>query len=68
MNERDTILGSLFIGVGTVGILSVGISLGIKKHKQLPVKYAKTLGVAVCICLILIIVGSLVFAELLTIN
>ena len=68
MNERDTILGSLFIGVGTVGILSVGISLGIKKHKQLPVKYAKTLGVAVCICLILIIVGSLFFAELLTIN
>ena len=68
MNERDTILGSLFIGVGTVGILSVGISLGIKKHKQLPVKYAKTLGVAVCICLTLIIVGSLFFAELLTIN
>jgi len=68
MNERDTILGSVFIGVGALGILSVGISLGIKKHKQLPVKYTKTLGVAVCICLLLIIVGSLFFADLLSIN
>ena len=68
MNERDTILGSVFIGVGALGILSVGISLGIKKQKQLPVKYAKTLGVAICICLALIIIGSCFFADLLTVN
>ena len=68
MNERETILGYVFIGVGILGILSIGISLGIKKHKQLPIKYAKTLGVAICICLLLAIIGSLFLTNVIEIT